>query len=162
MPLPRNKISFFERLTGAISIPEEMETELEINSSRMSSPESFRYHDDEEEVEDEEGELTVDVYQKDNAIIIQTMIAGVKPEDLTVNITREVVTIRGKRDQPEKVNPHDYYEQELYWGAFARTIVLPAEIDTEEADAIERHGLLTIVLPKIDKNKSSKLKIKSL
>jgi HSP20 family protein len=125
---------------------------------------TFRYHDDEDEREndDEEGELTVDVYEKDSAIVIQTMIAGVKPEDLTVNITREVVTIRGKREQPEKIPHHDYFEQELYWGAFARTIVLPAEIDTEEAEAIERHGLLTIRLPKIDKNKTSKLKIRSI
>ena len=52
--------------------------------------------------------------------------------------------------------------QELYWGSFSRTIVLPEEIDPTTAEAIEKHGLLNIRLQKIDKNKQHRLKVKSV
>ena len=49
----------------------------------------------------------------------------------------------------------------MYWGSFSRTIALPAEIDVDEAEAIEKHGLLILKLPKLDKRKKSKLKVKT-
>jgi HSP20 family protein len=110
---------------------------------------------------EEEGELSVDVYQTSDEIVIKTMVAGVRPDDLDVNITRDMVTIRGKRDEDEDSHNHDYFHKELYWGSFSRTIMLPEEIEVEEAQAVERHGLLIITLPKIDKSKQNKLRVKS-
>ena len=81
------------------------------------------------------------------------MIAGVKPEDLDVSITRDMVTIKGKREESREVAENDYFYKELYWGSFSRTILLPQEIEPEEAQAVEKHGLLTIHLPKVDKKK---------
>jgi HSP20 family protein len=72
-----------------------------------------------------------------------------------------MVTIKGSREAARTVADEDYFQHELYWGSFARTILLPAEIETEEAEASERNGLLTIRLPKIDKDKSTKLKVKT-
>jgi HSP20 family protein len=89
------------------------------------------------------------------------MIAGVRPEDLDVAITRDMVTLRGKRERHVEGTAGDFFFSELYWGAFARTIVHPQEIDIEEAEAIEKHGLLTLRLPKLDKGRQAKLKIKS-
>lgn len=108
-----------------------------------------------------EGELSVDVYQTPTHIIIKAMIAGVKPEDLDISITRDMVTIRGKRERHTESTAGDFFFQELYWGAFSRTIVLPQEIDIEDADAAEKHGLLVIRLPKLDKGRHAKLKVKS-
>lgn len=110
--------------------------------------------------EPEEGELAVDVYEDDSDITIKSMIAGVDPDNLDVEINRETVTIRGKRFNDCEVRYEDHYYQELYWGAFSRTIVLPEEIDVESAQARHKNGLLTIVLPKIDKKKTQRLKIK--
>jgi HSP20 family protein len=112
--------------------------------------------------EEPEGELALDVYQTASEIIIQTFVAGVKPEDLEINITRDMITVRGKRKESRTIRDEDFFSQELYWGAFSRTVSLPAEVEPEEAEAIERHGLLTIKLPKIDKNKRANLKVKSL
>ena len=112
--------------------------------------------------EETEGELALDVYQTANDIIVQTFVAGVRPEDLEINITREMLTIRGKRQENQKIQQDDFFSRELYWGAFSRTVSLPQEIEPEEAEAIERHGLLTIRLPKIDKDKRSSLKVKSV
>ena len=74
----------------------------------------------------EEGELSVDVYQNPNEIVIKTMVAGVKPEDLDVSISRDMVTAKGKRENERIVADDDYFHKELYWGSFSRTaVVLP-------------------------------------
>lgn len=112
--------------------------------------------------EDSVGQLAVDVSQTADSIVIKAMVAGVKPEDLDVSITRDIVTIRGRRMEDSTVTNNDYFLKELYWGEFARTIVLPAEIESEEADAQERHGLLIIRLPKIDKHRQTKLRVKAV
>jgi HSP20 family protein len=117
--------------------------------------------DDQEPEPVEEGELAVDVYQTPTHIIIKAMIAGVRPEDLDLSITRDMVTLRGKRERHIEGTAGDYFFQELYWGSFSRTIVLPQEVDIENADATEKHGLLTLRMPKLDKGRQTKLKIKS-
>ena len=111
--------------------------------------------------DEEDGELAVDMYQTPTEIVIKTMVAGVKPEDLDISITRDMVTIRGKRMESYEENENDFFHKELYWGSFSRTIVLPAEVEIEEAEASEKHGLLTLILPKIDKNRQSKLKVRT-
>jgi HSP20 family protein len=80
--------------------------------------------------------------------------------NLDISITREVVIIKGRREEDARIQRDQYYTQELYWGSFSRTIMLPEEVDVELADAKEEHGLLTITLPLIDKNKEAKLKVK--
>ena len=116
----------------------------------------------EDEALPEEGQLSVDVYQTPTDIVIHTMVAGVRPEDLAISITRDMVIIKGKREESKSIDDSNYFSKELYWGAFSRTISLPQEIEPEEAEAIEKHGLLMIRLPKIDKTKQTTLKIKSL
>jgi len=112
--------------------------------------------------DEEEGQLTVDVYQTPSEIIVQTFAAGVRPEDLNITISRDMITIKGKREENRTISEDNFFLQELYWGSFSRTILLPEEIDPEEAEAIEKHGLLVIKLPKIDKQKKTSVRIKSV
>lgn len=166
------KRSFFERLTGGIRL--EDETETDVNSSEQTQKEkpvaqkTMTIHPSGESTnmvaddEPEEGQLTVDVYETPNEIIVQAFVAGVRPEDLTITITRNTVLIRGKREENKTIMHDDYISRELYWGAFSRTIELPVEVEPEAADAIEKHGLLSIKVPKIDKSKKASLKVKSL
>ena len=112
--------------------------------------------------EDLDGELSVDMYQTDKDLVIEAMIAGVRPDDIQVNITRDIVTLSGKREANKTVTHDDYFYRELYWGTFSRSIMLPHEIDIELAEAIEKHGMLILKLPKMDKTRQSKLKVKSL
>lgn len=149
------KRSFFERLTGSINIDEEIEEEKKAKDSDKKGLEWM-------EEENEEAELAVDVYQTRSDIVIQTMVAGVKPEDLDLTIARDMVTIKGKREENKNLDDEDYFTKELYWGAFTRTILLPQEIEPEETEATEKHGLLTIKLQKIDKEKKTSIKVKSL
>ncbi len=101
--------------------------------------------------EDHDGQLTVDVFQTDNDIVIQSTIAGVNHSDLDISVTKEMVTIKGKREMPEKIKSSDYYYQELFWGPFSRSIILPEDIDSDKAKASMKNGLLTIRLPKLSK-----------
>lgn len=159
----KEKRSFFERLTGAINVDheddfDEMEEE-ELPVSRGASMQQREQKDWMEE-ESEEGQLMVDVYQTNDHIVVQSMVAGVMPEDLNVSITREMVTISGKRDLPRGVREEDHFYKELYWGPFSRTILLPQEIEPDGAEALEKNGLLTIKLPKIDKDKRQQIKVR--
>jgi HSP20 family protein len=139
------------------------ETPVAVTPTR-AKPRHLTLDEDMEEVDPdmEEGELSVDVYQTANEIIIEAMVAGVKPEDLHLSITRDMVTIKGRRDGNTQVTHDDYFYKELYWGTFTRTILLPHEVEIEEAEAVEKHGLLIIRLPKVDKARQTKLKVKSI
>ncbi len=157
--MPKNdKRSFFERLTGVGS-----GDERELPVSQVAEHGNVKKAGKENWMEEEsgEGQLTVDVYQTADDIVIKTMIAGVKPEDLDISITRDMVTIKGSREETREANESDFFTKELYWGTFSRTILLPQEIEVESAEATEKHGLLIIKLPKVDKGRQTKLKVRS-
>jgi HSP20 family protein len=111
------------------------------------------------EEEEEEGELLVDVYQEDDNIVIKSTVAGVKPEDLDIDINNDMITIRGKRKQIENINSGDFFYQECYWGSFSRSIILPCEVYASKAKASLKDGVLKIVLPKSQKERSVKLSV---
>ncbi len=111
------------------------------------------------EEEEEEGELLVDVYQEDDNIVIKSTVAGVKPEDLDIDINNDMITIRGKRKQMENINNGDFFYQECYWGSFSRSIILPCEVYASKAKASLKDGVLKIVLPKSQKERSVKLSV---
>ncbi|MFN4181493.1 MAG: Hsp20/alpha crystallin family protein [Candidatus Paceibacteria bacterium] len=154
------KKGFFERLTGSIKMEEEFEIEpvrsLRVKEEKTNTETNWM------EEENDEAELAVDVYQTATEIIIQTFVAGVRTEDLELSIARDMITIRGKRDEVRSVDEEDYFVKELYWGRFARTILLPQEIEPDEAEATEKHGLLTVKLQKVDKAKKNTIKVKSV
>lgn len=152
------KMGFWGRITGSIRADDDGEEEsikLPVKSDKKDKSAWM-------EEEASEAELAVDVYQTPTEIVIQTMVAGVKPDDLDLNIARDVITIHGKREENKNIDDENYFIQELYWGKFSRTILLPQEVEPEEAEATERHGLLTIRLQKVDKGKKNTIKVKSI
>ncbi|OGI19868.1 MAG: hypothetical protein A3J06_02695 [Candidatus Moranbacteria bacterium RIFCSPLOWO2_02_FULL_48_19] len=178
----KQKRSFFERLTGAKDVPgnayresvpvytEEEETAI---SMREPAP-AFNAARGNEEAwtpsatnanqqsgnDGAEGQLTIDVYQTENDIVIKSTIAGVKPEDLDVSINNDMVTVKGERKNEEVVENGNYYYQECYWGAFSRTVLLPVDVIPEKADAALKNGILTIRLPKADTTKTKKIQVR--
>jgi len=177
----KEKRSFFERLTGARKIPEEQsrppygyESSGPSYGGQTIQPQASPIEDyavepttqsapaeqDESWTGDSEGQLTIDVYQTDNDIVIKSTIAGVKPEDLDVSINNDMVTIRGDRKNEEKVEGENYYYQECYWGTFSRSVILPVEVLADKAEASMKNGILTIRLPKADTTKSKKIQVR--
>ncbi len=161
--MTKDKRSFFERLTGAVRMEDDAPSSVKKASHNGNGGRKLSVEGDSwmEETESD-GELTVDVYQTPEMIVVKSMIAGVRPEDLDVSITRDLVTIRGHREEERVAGEGDYLTRELYWGSFSRTVSLPEEIDVDEAEAVEKHGLLILKLPRLDKKRESKLKVKTI
>lgn len=175
------KPSFFEKLTGSIApddyddlfesgaeeqhIPaqssglvQDEPTEISANSqSQTEHPGQW----EEEEEEVQEGELSVDIYQTPDAIVVKALVAGVNPSNIDISLTRDMITIRGNREEHKETTGENYFYKELFWGSFTRTILLPEEVDVDAADASTNHGILVIRLPKINKERQTKLKVKS-
>jgi HSP20 family protein len=102
---------------------------------------------------DPEGELAVDVYQTDEAIIVQSAIAGILAGDIDISIANDLLTIRGKRKPMHDIPAEDYFWRECFWGSFSRSIILPVEVEEEKVDASLKNGVLTIrLLKKTNKN----------
>jgi HSP20 family protein len=164
--MAKEKRSFFERLTGSVKLTDDHddapERELHVKKAGKHASEIDTTSEDWIEEESKDAELTVDVYQNAEMILIKAMIAGVRPEDLDVSITRDSVTIKGHREEERAIREEDYFIRELYWGSFSRTIALPEEIDVDEAEAVDQHGLLILKLPKFDKGRQAKLKVKTI
>ncbi|MCF7835724.1 MAG: Hsp20/alpha crystallin family protein [Candidatus Marinimicrobia bacterium] len=152
--MSKNKKSFFERLTGDHGSHEDkIEKVFESENDSMVQ--------DNEWTEEEDGQLAIDMFSTPSSIVVRTMIADVKPEDLDVSITKDMITIKGHRQSSREVSEDSYYYKELYWGNFSRSVLLPQEVDSDNAEASVKNGLLEIRLPKIDRDKTQKLKIKT-
>lgn len=150
-------MSFLEKLTGPISKGH--------NENKIMPSPNLKKIDDEPTDTDwtpseTEGQLSIDVYQTPIDIVIKSTIAGVKPENLDIAITNDMVTIRGRRESDENLGKDDYFYQECYWGPFSRSIILPVDVQTDKSLATLKNGVLTIKLPKSEKIKTKKIEIK--
>lgn len=152
------KMSFFEKLTGSVKI---VDPETTLSQNTFAGEAKAKRDVIQELGDGEEGQLTLDMWQTPDEIVVQTIIGAVKPEDLDVSISHDMVTIKGKREKAKEISDKDHFYQELYWGSFSRSILLPQEIDSDEAEASIKNGLLTIRLPKLDKAKIQKLKVRN-
>ena len=159
------KMSFFAKTASRFK-EKAAEKEQEVHAAKLpeSKPEKNEVLPPQEKTAEEpaevEGQLTVDIYDDGERIVIQSTVAGVKPEDLDVSITNDMVTVKGRRRKQEEVKDESYYYRELYWGSFSRSVILPEEIEVEKAEAALKNGLLTVKLPKKNKHIIQKIKVK--
>jgi HSP20 family protein len=108
----------------------------------------------------EEGQLSIDVYQTPDAIVVKSTIAGVKSDDIDISINNDLLTIRGRREMTESIREEHYLYRECYWGSFSRSIILPVEIEVEKIEAFLENGVLTVVLPKAKSAKQISIKVR--
>ncbi len=114
-----------------------------------------------QEEETVEGQLALDVYQTPNEIVILAPIAGVKMSDISVTVTEDVLTIKGKRYLEFNIPEEDYLTQECFWGDFSRSIVLPSSADTTKISAGMKDAVLKISIPRTERTKTRLIRIKS-
>jgi HSP20 family protein len=132
-------------------IGEEGEELVETNQAPAGSSEDW--------LSEYEGQLTIDMYQTRDNVIIKSTIAGVKPEDIDVTIANDMVTVRGERKRDFEASQEDYFYQECYWGSFSRSVVLPVDVDIDNVSADLKDGILTVILPKAAKAKAKKIRV---
>lgn len=157
------KISFFDRLAsrsgdGFDSFDEELATPHE--PRRPHAPRANERPSDDDPLKNE-GQLPVDVRQTPTEIVIRAFVAGVRPDELNISISRDMVEISGSRAEREEAAASDHFIRELFWGSFSRTILLPQEVDVDASSANAKDGLLTLVLPKLDRARQTKLRVKA-
>jgi len=109
---------------------------------------------------EDEGHLAVDVFQRGDKIIVKSTIAGAKPEDLSVSVSGDILTVSGERRLNDQIDYQDYLYRECYWGKFSRTIILPSSIDEDKVEAGLEDGVLTVILPKSRGSREAKIIVK--
>jgi HSP20 family protein len=108
-----------------------------------------------------DGKLAVDMYETDEEVVVKTAAPGVKPEDIDVNITGDVLIIKGETKTEEKVEEASYIRQERRYGAFSRSLALPSTVVADKATAEFENGVLTLTLPKAEEVKPKTIKVKA-
>ncbi|KKQ21554.1 hypothetical protein A2999_02505 [Candidatus Wolfebacteria bacterium RIFCSPLOWO2_01_FULL_38_11] len=166
---PDGKFSSISRKKTASKPAESPQKETNLKIKQSSKKEDLDIEKNIPEAKEEmveifegpEGQLAVDVYFTPVGFIIEAPVAGIKSEDIDISITSDSVVIKGKRKKEERVETKDYLYSECFWGRFSRSIILPEEIDADKSHATFKNGVLKIVLPKINRSKSKKIKVKS-
>jgi len=166
--MPKKRRSFLDLLTK--NREKEKEKKVEINSGGEELSREMPMTADESPLENKEwlaeagddGQLTLDVYQTDKDIIIKSTIAGVSPEDLDIAYNNGMLTIKGERKTEETIDKENYFYQELYWGSFSRSVILPADVEEDNIEAELKNGILTVRLPKKVVNHQQKIKVKAV
>ncbi len=156
--------NFFKKLSG-------LDDKINIEKS-----DEFESADDEIEIEEQsglqsesnewlggdydEGQLSIDVFQTPDSLVVKSTIAGVKSDDIDISINNDMLTIRGRREIQEKISEESYLIKECYWGGFSRSVILPVEVEAEKVEASLDNGVLTIILPKAKSAKQFSIKVK--
>ncbi|MEK7094163.1 MAG: Hsp20/alpha crystallin family protein [Patescibacteria group bacterium] len=157
---PHSETHIDEEINGEEN--EFLKVDLAKASSSATSKPKLHFRPEEPSADDEpEGQLTIDVYQTPTEIVVESAVAGVDPDkDLDINVTADSITIKGRRHREHQVKSEDYFYQECYWGKFARSVILPQEVDAEAAHAVFKNGVLTIRLPKLTRQKARKIRVR--
>ena len=106
-----------------------------------------------------EGELSIDAYETDKEIVVQSTIGGVEAKDLDISVDGDMLIIKGKRQSAEQIEAKNYILKECYWGRFSKQILLPQKVEIKKAKAVVKNGILTLRIPKVNKSLSKKIKI---
>lgn len=102
----------------------------------------------------------VDVYEERDDIVVKAELPGMDKNDIEVNITDSELTLKGEKKKEEKIEAKDYYSCERSYGAFLRSVELPAEVQADKVKASFKDGILEVRLPKAEKAKAKEIKVK--
>ena len=103
----------------------------------------------------------IDMYQTDNEVVVKASIPGIKAEEVQINITGDILTLKGEARQEEDRKERSWHIREQRFGSFERSIVLPTDVKSDQAEAVFENGILTITLPKADEVKPKTINIKA-
>ncbi len=104
---------------------------------------------------------SVDISETDKDIIVQAEIPGINPKDLDISLNGRLLTIKGEKKSEHEEKKENYHKIERKYGAFSRTLELPADVDPDKVEAVYKDGVLKITLPKIESGKKIEVKTSS-
>lgn len=103
----------------------------------------------------------VDMYQTDNDVVVKASLPGVSPENVEISITGDTLTIKGEIKQEQETKREHYFRQERRYGSFSRSLTIPTMVQTDKAEAVFEHGVLTLTIPKAEEIKPKTIKVKA-
>ncbi len=106
--------------------------------------------------------ILLDVFQTVDAVVVKASLPGIRPEDVDVTVSGNTLNIKGETKTEENVKSEDYIHQERRYGAFSRSVVLPAGLQGDKAEAVFEHGVLTLSIPRAPELKPKQIKVKAI
>ncbi len=103
----------------------------------------------------------IDMYQTNDEVVVKATIPGVKPEDLHITISGDVLTIRGEIKEEEETKDATYLIRERRYGTFSRSVPLPVPVVADKAKAEFENGVLTLTLPKAEEVRPKTIEVKA-
>ena len=103
----------------------------------------------------------IDMYQTDDEVVIKATMPGVKPEDLHITVSGDILTIRGEVKEEEEKKEATYHIRERRYGTFTRSIALPTPVESDKAKAEFENGILTLTLPKVEEVRPKVIEVKA-
>ena len=101
----------------------------------------------------------VDIFNKDEMLVIKAELPGVHKEDITIDVKEQVLTLEGERSFDHETKEDAYYRKERSFGKFHRVFRLPSDIDADKIKADFINGVLEISIPKTEEKKSRKITV---
>ena len=108
-----------------------------------------------------EATLALDIYDTEESTVVKTSVPGVKPEDIDITISGNTLTISGETKEEEEVKEENYIRRERRYGSFSHSVILPEDLEADNAEAAFEDGLLTLTIPKAPEAKPKVIKIKA-
>ncbi|MBI5116853.1 Hsp20/alpha crystallin family protein [Candidatus Poribacteria bacterium] len=102
----------------------------------------------------------IDMYEDENKVVVKAELPGLTDKDIDVNIMNGTLTVKGEKKKEEEKKEHGFYRLERSYGAFSRSITLPAAVDAGKVTASFKNGILEIELPKKEEAKPKQIKVK--
>jgi HSP20 family protein len=103
----------------------------------------------------------IDMYQTDDEVVVKAALPGFKADEVQINVTGDVLTIRGEMKQEEEKKDRAWHIREQRWGSFERSVALPTAVTSDKANADFENGILTITLPKAEEVKPKTITVKA-
>jgi HSP20 family protein len=104
---------------------------------------------------------TLDVYETPENVVVKAVVPGIKPEDVDITVTGNVLTLTGEAKEETETKEKNYLRRETRIGSFSRTLELPVGLVSDKADAKFENGVVTITLPKAEEVKPKTIKVKA-
>jgi HSP20 family protein len=105
--------------------------------------------------------FALDMYETENDLVVKASLPGVKPEDIDVSVSGDLLTIKAEVKEEKEVKEENYFRRERRFGTFCRSVTLPIEVDIDKAKAEYENGVLTLTFPKAEAVKPKVIKVKA-
>ena len=103
----------------------------------------------------------VDIFERQDHLVIRAEVPGVLMEDMDVRIENGVLTLHGERKQEGDIKEGDAHRMERVYGQFTRSFSLPTTVDAEKVTATYKDGVLEVTVPKAETAKPKSIEIKA-